>query len=158
MPRWRRPGAGAARPLRSPRPPTAAAVPTAAVVPKVAARWWRSLGGLVSVDDVSALAERWHLDPVGDDLDGLVVVAAQLGADGVVQRGGIGEVEGDQGEVAPGDVAGEGGRVAGADDALAGGMAGAGPGGQDDVAGGRPSPPLGGVDRQVVRGDGGVLD
>ena len=62
---------------------------------------------------------------------------AEVGADLVVQGGGVGEVEGDEGEVVAGDVVGEGGGVAVAGDAGGfGGVGGAGAGGQDDVAGG----------------------
>src|SRR6185437_15134925 len=105
-------------------------------ISSVVGRWWWSLAGLGSVDDVGALADGGDFGAVGDDLDGFVVVAAQAGGDLVVEGGGVGEVEGDQGEVALGDVAVEGGGVAGADDALAGGIAGAVARGQHDVAGG----------------------
>ena len=96
----------------------------------VRGRWW-SLGWPVSVDDVGAVGA------VGDDLGDGVAGVAEVGADLVVQGGGVGEVEGDEGEVVAGDVVGEGGGVAVAGDAGGfGGVGGAGAGGQDDVAGG----------------------
>src|SRR5450755_1260106 len=79
---------------------------------------WRSLVVLVLEDDVGAGA-------VGDDLDDVVAGSPEVGADAVVEGGGVGEVEGDEGEVAAGDVAVERGGVAVAGD-VAGGAAGAG--------------------------------
>src|SRR5262249_56472726 len=92
--------------------------------------------------------------------DAVVTAVAQVRGDLVVQRGGVGVVERDQGEIATGDEGGEHAAVAGAGDAgAAGGAAGARAGGHDDVAGRRPALPLaartpggpgagGGVDQQ----------
>ena len=79
-----------------------------------------------------------------------------IGADLVVQSGGVSEVQGDIGEVALADVAGEGGRVTGSNNAGRG-AAGGGTAGQHDVAGGGPALPLR-AGRQVVAGRARVLD
>src|SRR6266567_4172721 len=88
------------------------------------AGWWWSRAGLVSPDDVCAVR-----GAVGDDGDGAVVrVFVELVGEVVVQGGGVGEVQRDEGEVAGGDVLVEDAGVAGAGDAGgAGRAAGAGP-------------------------------
>src|ERR1700691_2485486 len=56
----------------------------------------RSSARLIAPDDVSASRQ-----PVGHDLDDVVaVVPGQVVADAHVERGGVGEVQRDQGEVA----------------------------------------------------------
>ena len=57
------------------------------------------------------------MDAIGDDVDNPVARAAEVGADRVVQGGGVREVERDEGEVVTGDVVREGRGVAVAGDA-----------------------------------------
>src|SRR6266480_877868 len=99
---------------------------------------WRSPLGLVSPDDVGALAEGWNLSAVRNDPDRVVSrVTMKLVGEAMIQGGGVGEVQRNVGEVAMGDELGEDTRVARVGNACrAGWAAGADAGRQDNVAGG----------------------